>query len=140
VLTALKAKIDPRQSTPLTLAYLGDAVYELWVRTYLIAKGETNLNQAHRLAVELVNARTQAVLSHQIASWLNEEELEYLRRGRNAKSHVPKSAAMIEYRQSTGLECLVGYWYLTDQNARLERLFTELLALEGVNTNEGRTD
>lgn len=114
----------------LTLAYIGDAVYELWVRRYLISAGITRVNTLHRTAVKYVNAETQSKLVGCIEPYLDEEEHQVLKRGRNAKSgRQPKNVDMIDYRRATGLEALVGYWYLSDRQDKLEHIFSLLVDL-----------
>ncbi|QGG49206.1 Mini-ribonuclease 3 [Heliorestis convoluta] len=99
--------------SPLALAYLGDAVYELQVRKFLIQSGILKVQKLHRLAVELVKAPAQLQLLRWLEGQLDEEELEWVRRGRNADSgKCPKSTDVQTYRLATGFECLVGYWSL----------------------------
>ncbi|MDD4753015.1 MAG: ribonuclease III domain-containing protein [Desulfitobacteriaceae bacterium] len=135
------AELDPRLLPPLTLAYIGDAVYELWVRSFLVRKGFTKVNDLHHYAVGFVNADTQSQLVEKLTGFLNEEEATVLKRGRNAKSgRHPKNKGMIEYRRATGLETLVGYLYLLGLNERLEEIFNLLVALveeETVKDGEG---
>ena len=122
--------IDPEFLSPLTLAYIGDAVYELWVRRYLVSKGPHRVNELHREAIKYVNAATQSKLVALLEPVLNEKELAVLRKGRNAKSgRQPKNMDMIDYRRATGLEALVGYLYLLNQPARLEEIFLQLTQL-----------
>lgn len=117
----------PEQLPPLVLAYIGDAVYELYVRTGLIEAGLTKVNDLHRRAIKLVRAGFQAQFLQEIEGVLNEEELAIMRRGRNAKSgHVPKNADMIDYRYSTGFESLIGYLYLKGEQERLAELLAKV--------------
>ncbi|KUO95115.1 Mini-ribonuclease 3 [Ferroacidibacillus organovorans] len=114
---------------PLALAYLGDAVWELAVRESLIAKGERQPNQLHQQALGYVKAVNQADRIRRMSERLTEREMSIFKRGRNAKSHsMPKSARMADYRHSTGLEALLGYLYLTGDQARMEELLRMLLA------------
>ena len=123
-------KEEVRRISPLILAYEGDAIYELKVRTYLLEQSESNVNTLHRLASRFVSAAAQSRLMEILEPVLNEEELEIYHRGRNAKSHSrPKNAEMIEYRRATGFECLFGYLYLSGQNERLDALF-ELISAD----------
>jgi ribonuclease-3 family protein len=109
------------QISSLELAYVGDAVYELAVRRHLIARGVAGVNKLHREAVKYVCADTQARVLMMLESKLNEEEIRVARRGRNAKSgHAPKGACVLSYRQSTGLESLIGYLFLKGFTERLE--------------------
>lgn len=104
---------------PLALAYLGDAFYELYVRRFLLDAGVVKVKDLHRTAVELVRASAQVELLRWLESQLDEQELEWVRRGRNADSgRCPKSTDVVTYRLATGFECLLGYWSL----ARPERI------------------
>lgn len=115
---------QPHLLSPLVLAYIGDAVYELSVRTHIVARGFARTDKIHSEAVKYVCANTQAGIMRSIQGMLTEEEAGIARRGRNAKSgHVPKGSCVTSYRISTGLECLVGYLYL---KGNLERL-TEIM-------------
>jgi len=102
------------------LAYIGDAVYELAVRHYLVTRGIASVNQLHREAIKYVRADNQARVMHALKDKLTEKEAAVARRGRNARSgHPPRGSDVISYRYSTGLESLVGYLYLTGQCGRL---------------------
>lgn len=114
---------DIRTYSPLTLAYLGDAVYELIIRTILVEKGNTQVNKLHQRASRLVKASAQSEMVEKLKPCLTEEEMNVFRRGRNAKSYtMAKNATMSDYRRATGLEALVGYLYLTEQWERLLEL------------------
>ncbi|WP_308415536.1 Mini-ribonuclease 3 [Sporanaerobium hydrogeniformans] len=109
--------------SPLALAYIGDGVYEIFVRTYVINKGNAPVNKMHKASRELVRAETQAKIYHSIEKQLTEEETNVLRRGRNAKSiSVPKNADMTQYRHATGLEALIGYLYIKGEIERINEL------------------
>lgn len=111
----------------LTLAYIGDAVYELWIRQYLVDKGCYRTQQLHQKAVKYVNAGKQSEFVALLEPFLDAEEKMLLKRGRNAKSgRQPKNMEMIDYRRATGLEALVGYLYLTNKKDRLEEIFNQL--------------
>lgn len=117
-----------RRISPLTLAYEGDAVYELKVRTYLLYNADGSVNTLHRLAGKFVSASAQSDFMEFLEPILTETELEIYHRGRNAKSHSrPKNADMICYRRATGLECLFGFLHLTGQNERIDELFDYIL-------------
>lgn len=108
---------------PLALAFVGDAVYELYVRTDLAREGMTKTNRMHLSAVSLVKAKAQALMMKAITDDLTEEELAVSKRGRNAKSgHQPKGATVAEYRWATGFEALIGYLYLLGEQNRLREL------------------
>lgn len=111
---------DARQYSPLTLAYIGDAVYEMIVRTILVERGNAPVNVLHKHASKLVKAEAQADAYHRIKELLTEEEMSVFRRGRNAKSYTSaKNATIGDYRVATGFEALFGYWYLTGQTKRM---------------------
>ena len=110
---------DPAVLPPLSLAYVGDAVSELYVRRNLL-KQSTKVHHLHQLAIRRVNNNTQAALLESILPELTEKEAAIAKRGRNAKSgQVPKNADVVTYRWSTGLEALVGYLYLAKDEERL---------------------
>ncbi len=122
---------DIRELSPLTLAFLGDSVYELFVRAKILSGGSRPAGELHNIAVGYVKAKAQACAARAILDSLSEEELSVFKRGRNTNIHtVPKHADMTDYRQATGLEALVGYLFLTGQNERLneilECIFAEL--------------
>ena len=118
---ALRLKeMDPGMYSPLALAYIGDAAYELIVRTMVINHGSIQVNKMHKKSASLVNAGTQAEMIRLIMEELTEEETAVYKRGRNAKSvTTAKHATVVDYRTATGFEALCGYLYLT---GRLERL------------------
>ena len=114
---------DIRQIPALTLAYLGDAIYELVIRTTLVENGMSHVDSLNRRASGYAKAPTQAKIFHMIEPDLSEEELGYYKRGRNAKSgSVAKSGTVAEYRIATGFEALMGYLYLTGQMDRILEL------------------
>ena len=114
---------DIRQIPALTLAYLGDAIYELVIRTTLVESGMSHVDSLNRRASGYAKAPTQAKIFHMIEPDLSEEELGYYKRGRNAKSgSVAKSGTVAEYRIATGFEALMGYLYLTGQMDRILEL------------------
>ncbi len=117
-----------RKYSPLILAYEGDAVYELMVRTHLLTHFEGTVNAFHKKASEFVSAAAQSRFMELLEPMLNQEELEIYHRGRNAKSHSrPKNADMIAYRRATGFECLFGFLHLCERKERLEELFEYIL-------------
>lgn len=124
----------PAELPGLTLAYVGDAVYELYVRQNILSKS-TKAHNLHYLAVSRVNNNTQATLLMRLEPYLTEIEQSVVRRGRNAKGIVPKNADMQTYRKSTALEALVGYLYL---NGEEERLRWVLEQIEEVVSQGGR--
>lgn len=113
---------DIRAFSPLTLAYLGDAVYEVIIRTVLVEKGNCAVNKLHHRASSLVKASAQSDIILHIEDQLTEEEHDIYRRGRNAHSPtMAKHATMADYRRATGFEALIGYLYL---NEDFERILT----------------
>lgn len=121
---------NPKELSSLVLAYVGDAVFELYIRTSLVAKGRSKVNDLHRQASDLVRAVSQAELLQRLEPVLNQEERDVARRGRNAKSgSTPKNVEMVTYRISTGFEALLGYLFLSRQEERiidlLDYLFNE---------------
>lgn len=109
--------------SPLTLAFLGDSVYEMFVRTKILSLGNRPANELHKIAVGYVKAKAQAIAAHKILEILDEEETAIYKRGRNTNIHtVPKNADMADYRHATALEALVGYLYLTGNETRLQEI------------------
>ncbi len=116
-------KTDAGMYSPLVLAYIGDGVYEMAVRSILVSHGNIQVNKLNTKAVKLVKAEAQASIIHAIAEELTPEEASVYRRGRNAKSYtVAKHATMSDYRHATGLEALCGYLYLKQEYERLSAL------------------
>lgn len=108
---------------PLTLAYIGDAVWELEVRTSLVMEGVRLPHRLHARAVDMVRAKAQADRLFAIMDRLTDRERAVVRRGRNAKSaSMPKNATVADYRASTGLEALFGYLYVSQQEERLKEV------------------
>ena len=125
--------VDVRTYSPLVLAYIGDAVYELMIRSKVINHGSMHVNKMHKRSAALVKASAQAQLIKAMHEELTEEELAAYKRGRNAKSAtMAKHATMIDYRMATGLEALVGWLFLTEQYARLVELVSRGLVKAGL--------
>ena len=111
---------DLRSYSPLTLAYIGDGVYELVIRTILVKKGNCPVNRLHKKASSLVKAGAQSAIMEVIEEKLTSEELSVYRRGRNAHSPtMAKHATMADYRRATGFEALMGYLYLKEDYTRM---------------------
>lgn len=111
---------DLRSYSPLTLAYIGDGVYELIIRTILVKKGNCPVNRLHKKASSLVKAGAQSTIMEVIEEELTPEELSVYRRGRNAHSPtMAKHATMADYRRATGFEALMGYLYLKEDYTRM---------------------
>lgn len=127
---------DIRTYSPLTLAYIGDAIYELVIRTILVEKGNTQVNKLHQRASKLVKASAQSAIIEKLKPYLTEEETGVFKRGRNAKSFtMAKNASMSDYRRATGFEALIGYLYLTEQWGRMLELI-KIGITEGENNGE----
>jgi len=118
-----------REIPIITMAYIGDAVFELMVRTYMTAAGKRKIKDIHRDTVEIVKAKSQAILVKEIFNELSEEERNIVKRGRNTKSTPSKNADIGDYRMSTGFEALLGYLYLKGEDERLLYLFEKALAI-----------
>jgi ribonuclease-3 family protein len=125
--------VDIKTYSPLALAYIGDGVFDLVIRSVIVAKGNTRASQLHRRTSQIVKAATQAQMAEALEPYLTETERDVFRRGRNAKSPtMAKNASMSDYRKATGFEAMVGYLYLTDQFERiveLIKLASDALAL-----------
>lgn len=118
--------VDPCSYSPLALAYIGDGVYELVIRTKVINHGSMQVNKMHKKSASLVKAETQAKLVKVLEEELTSEELTVYKRGRNAKSvTTAKHATMIDYRMATGFEALIGYLYITEQFERIITLVSQ---------------
>lgn len=118
-----REKEEVNMMSPLIWAYVGDAVYELYVRTQLINSTKVNAHKLHIEAIKHVKAGSQAQILEQIYSKLTEEEQDIVRRGRNVQNHhLPKNSNVQEYMYSTAFEALIGYLYLTKQNKRLKEI------------------
>ena len=114
---------DAKLLSPLVWAYVGDSVYELFVRTKLTNKSNAKPHKLHIESIKYVKAKAQADILKRIQDNLTEEEKDIVRRGRNTENHhVAKNANIADYSQSTGFEALIGYLYLTKQDERLEEI------------------
>lgn len=114
---------------PSVLAYIGDAVYEVFVRGYLISNLHVSVNKLHSETIKYVSAKAQFNILKKLFDVLSERELDIVRRGRNVKTgKIPKNALAGEYRHATAFECLVGYLFISGQEERLRDLIT--IALE----------
>ncbi len=128
-----KDNINPKEYSPLALAYIGDSVYDLFIRTKILSKGNRHVTDMHRDAVSFVKAHSQAISAYALEVELTEDELRVLKWGRNAKSTPPKNADVTDYRMATGFETLVGYLYIDGQDERLSYLLEK--AYEAINKN-----
>jgi ribonuclease III family protein len=122
---------DIRMYNPLVLAYVGDSVYDTFIRTMLVSNGSVQVNKLHKRSIKFVSAKAQAEITEQLSNILTEDEQDILRRGRNTKSNsVPKNADMNDYRYATGFEALIGYLYLMGSTKRLMELFGVISKME----------
>jgi ribonuclease-3 family protein len=114
---------DWKMYSPLTLAYIGDAVYELIIRTILVKRANCQPQKLHRQVTSCVSAKAQSTMAAVILPLLNEEEAGVYRRGRNSKPYTKaKNASMQEYLEATGFEALIGYLYLKNEFDRMNEL------------------
>ncbi len=117
--------------SPLVLAYMGDAVYELYIRSLLVSGHNTQVNKLHKEATKLVKAKAQSEILEKIYPHLTEEEITIFKRGRNAHSYTSaKNADIVDYRRATGFEALMGYLYITGNMERMNELLK--LGIEAV--------
>lgn len=124
--------VDIRTYSPLTFAYIGDGIFDLVIRSVVVAKGNTRAGELHARTSHIVKAHTQAQMAELLLPHLTEEEQDIYRRGRNAKSPtMAKNATMSDYRRATGFEALMGYLYLKDEFPRLVSLVKT--AIDGLN-------
>ena len=118
---------DPRLLSTSILAYIGDGVYELYTRLYMIEHQEGKVKGIHQRTIGKVNAKAQAAAAHKLLDSFTEEELLVFKRGRNTHSRsMAKNADPVDYQVATGLETLIGYLYLMRREDRLKELFTKI--------------
>lgn len=121
---------DVRSYSPLTLAYIGDCIYDLIIRTMIVEGGNAPVNNLHKRVSDFVKATAQVEIFHDIEGLLTEEEIAVYKRGRNAKSYTSaKNASITDYRIATGFEALMGYLYLTDDLTRIMELLKTALKI-----------
>ncbi len=134
----LPPKVDYKQLNSLALAYMGDAIYDVFIRGRLLESGKTRPNKLHLEATRYVSAKAQAAALKVLidTNFLSGKELEIARRGRNAKSGtIPKNTDVQTYRHSTALEALIGWLYLANEQKRLEELIEK--TIEVINQERG---
>ena len=120
--------VDIREQSPVSLAFVGDAVYSLAIREYFVTSKRYNINTLNKITVKYVSAHGQFMALELIKDILTEEELSFAKRGQNAsKASVAKNASVAEYRASTGFECMLGYLKLTGQDERINTLISYIL-------------
>lgn len=115
--------VDIKTYSPLTLAYIGDGIFDLVIRSIVVGKGNTKASRLHARTSQIVKAHSQAMMAEALEDVLTEEEADVYRRGRNAKSPtMAKNSSMADYRRATGFEALLGYLYLKDEFERVAEL------------------
>ncbi len=120
--------MDVKMLSPLTWAYIGDSVYEMYIRTYLVNKTKLKPHKLHIESIKYVKAKSQADILKKIECILTSEEKDIVRRGRNAENHhLPKNADPADYMYSTAFEALIGYLYLTKQDERLKEILEKCI-------------
>ena len=119
----------PQRLHPLVLAYIGDAFFALYVRNRLLNYEQGRVRVLHNFSAKMVSATSQAKALRQLEPELSDAEIDIVRRGRNAKSTVPKSASVADYRYSTGFEALLGYLYLSKNYDRLSEIAEKSFAV-----------
>lgn len=118
-------EVNPKQLSPLNLAFIGDCIYEILVRENLVKNANRPVNDLHHESVKFVSAKAQTKAFEKIEDILTEDEISIFKRGRNAKvGHNPKSASTGEYHTATGVEALFGYLYLSGKEERIKELFS----------------
>lgn len=121
---------DIKMLSPLQLAYIGDAVYELLIRTKILDKTH-KVNALHKMSTKYVKAKGQADIIHLLEDYLTDEEKYYVKKGRNTKTNTsPKNADLLDYKYATGFECLFGYLYLTKKDDRILELFNTIMSFD----------
>lgn len=122
------AHVDIRTYSPLTLAYIGDGIFDVVIRSIVVGRGNTPVNQLHHKTSHIVKAHSQAMMAEVLLDEMTDTEKDIYRRGRNAKSHtMAKNATVMDYRSATGFEALMGYLYLTDEMDRILELISVAL-------------
>ncbi len=116
----------PELLSPAIMAYIGDSLFELFIRNLLLERKVCKPHQLHQQAIKYVNATAQARLLERIRPDLTEEEAVIVRRGRNVKTGVPKNADPADYQYSTAFEALLGYLYLAEEEDRLIEIFNKI--------------
>ncbi len=122
-------KLNPREYNPLALAYIGDTVFDLYIRTKILEKGNRHVAELHKEAIGYVSAVSQAEIVHIIGTMLTEDETRVLKWGRNAKVNThPSGATLGEYHLATGFEALLGFLYMEGKQERLREILDSAYA------------
>lgn len=126
----MKEKNEINMMSPLTWAYVGDAVYELYIRNHLVNTTNLKPHKLHIESIKYVKAKSQANILEKLENFLTQEEKEIVRRGRNTKNHhLPKNADVNDYMYATAFEALIGYLYLTKEEKRLNEILEKCLEI-----------
>ncbi len=132
----IKSETEVKMMSPLVLAYIGDAIYEMFIRDYLINKDTISVNKYHKRATGYVKAKAQADAVHALESELTEAEWTIVKRGRNQKSAtVPKNANLTDYKYATGFEALLGYLFYTGEYKRLSLIMNKAVEITNKELN-----
>ncbi|RYL89360.1 Mini-ribonuclease 3 [Sporolactobacillus sp. Y61] len=121
--------VDPATVNSLVLAFMGDAIMEVYVREHVICAGKTKIHQLHKQTVNYVSARAQCTFLHELQEqhFLTDEEMDVVRRGRNTRSHsVPRNTDVQTYNFSTGFEALIGYLYFSGKGNRIQEIMAKI--------------
>jgi len=126
------SKFEARQLNPLVLAYIGDSIFDLYIRTHLVVNNRNmNVNKLNLNAISYVRSKSQYIISKKLLYLFDEEELTIFKRGRNTKSGtIPKNADLLEYKAATGFEALLGFLYITSQKERLNYILDLVITLD----------
>lgn len=122
MIEGIKKDVNPREYSSNALAYLGDGIFEVYVRDMLVKKGNMQVYKYHKDAKKYVKASSQAKIYFKIKEELTDDEIRIFKRGRNANSTTPKNASVSDYKNATGLEALIGYLYLDKKYKRIREL------------------
>lgn len=126
----MESNLDIREYNIKTLAYMGDAVYELYVREHIVRNSRELASKLHKKTIKYVSAKAQEYIINNIYECLTEEEKEIYKRGRNASANtVPKNTDVVTYKKATGFESIIGYLYFTGQNRRLKDIINQSITL-----------
>jgi len=126
-------EVDIKTYSPLTLAFIGDCIFDQIIRTLLVMEGNRSVESLHKQKSKIVKAASQAAMAEALTDILTEEEADCYRRGRNAKSYTTaKNASVSDYRKATGFEALMGYLYLTGQQTRMIELVKQGMERTGL--------
>lgn len=126
----MEKNLDIREYNIKTLAYMGDAVYELYVREHIVKNSREVASKLHKKTIKYVSAKAQEYIMNNIYELLTEEEKEIYKRGRNANANtVPKNTDVVTYKKATGFESVIGYLYFTAQNRRLKDIINHSIRI-----------